>query len=217
MQQPRGKRLLPQRCSNVDLDKVEDDAEVVDLRKVRSLRCSCPSPLCPVGAARRLFENAKVKQFAGDLPDQRIPLSADVDGAPVSKISIVKAFKALSLTAWTPASVRITGHSCRVTGAQRRAAAARRGGSQHPPSAARPQPGPRVARRALAMLPMPVSASLRLSLLPRLPVTQPFQLSSLRPQSRLAASQDWPPVRTCSQTRLAPSHALRSLHGEFHA
>jgi len=44
-------------------------------------------------------------------------------GAPVSKVNIIKAFKDLALAAGMPSSVRITGHSCRVTGAQRMAAA----------------------------------------------------------------------------------------------
>ena len=112
-----------QLCGVASLLLPVSKADPQALGKLRSLRCSCPSPLCPVGAAKRLFLSAKARPAAVGLPDHLVPLIADVDGAPVTKANIVKAFRALATAAGMPASTRITGHSCRVTGAQRMAAA----------------------------------------------------------------------------------------------
>jgi hypothetical protein len=112
-----------QECGIATLLLPVSKSDVQALGKSRSLRCSCPSPLCPVGAAKRLFLSAKARPSSSGCADHLIPLIADLEGAPVSKANLVKSFRALATAAGMPPTTRITGHSCRVTGAQRMAAA----------------------------------------------------------------------------------------------
>ena len=86
-----------QRCGIATLLLPVSKADCMALGKVRSLRCSCPSVLCPVGAARRLFESAKARQAATGLSEAEVQLIVDTEGAPVSKVNIIKAFKDLAI------------------------------------------------------------------------------------------------------------------------
>ena len=108
-------------CAEVNLPASKADTQA--LGKRRSLRCSCPSPLCPVAAAKRLVAAARVRQVATGGSAEFVPLVVDINGAPVTKAGMVKAFKRVAELSGMKDVSRITGHSARVTGAQRMALA----------------------------------------------------------------------------------------------
>ena len=77
--------------------------------------CACPSPLCPVAVARKLVGSRK-GAAGGD------PLITNKGGEVVTKEEMVTELRGFA--AWLgDADVHITGHSMRVTGAQRLALA----------------------------------------------------------------------------------------------
>jgi hypothetical protein len=102
------------------LDLPVSKADPMALGKARALSCACPSPACPVVALRTLWRHAQQRLEAH--PDETV-LVVDAYGAQVGKEAMVAAFRAAAKAAGMPADVFITGHSPRVTGAQRMALA----------------------------------------------------------------------------------------------
>ena len=88
----------------------------------RSLACACPSPLCPVNAARKVATAAELiwLSIPGVKPAEAMPLLCKVDGSAVTKQEVVHFYCDLVDLAGL-ADLRITGHSARVTGAMRMA------------------------------------------------------------------------------------------------
>lgn len=92
------------------------------LGKLRTHNCACPSRLCPVAAAQRLRERAIASALRHQQAVFTAPLVPTDKGEHQTKKQIVSLF--LSLTDAVGANdLRITGHSPRVTGAQRMALA----------------------------------------------------------------------------------------------
>ena len=90
----------------------------------RSLSCACPSKLCPVAALRAVATASElVRQIrTPDRSREAHPLVCKPCGAPMSKTEVVKFYG--DITKLTDLQgARITGHSCRVTGAKRMALA----------------------------------------------------------------------------------------------
>ena len=75
----------------------------------RSLECTCPLADCPVKAARRVCEDLSRDEH----------IVQDRAGGPVSKEKMIAVLKDLATLRGAVDVTRITGHSMRVTGAQR--------------------------------------------------------------------------------------------------
>ena len=88
----------------------------------RSLACACPSPLCPVNAARQVLTTAELirQQLSPPVEAQQMPLLCKSDGSAMSKLEVVEFFKDLADLVGM-SGLRMTGHSARVTGAMRMA------------------------------------------------------------------------------------------------
>ena len=97
-------------------------ADWLALGKVRTHGCACPSPLCPVCAAKRVVEAAKKENEGREQDARGGPLLPKRGGAPMTKSEMVLFFKDLEAATGKPGR-RITGHSGRVTGAMRMAIA----------------------------------------------------------------------------------------------
>ena len=97
---------------------VESAASKADTRAAGTTRrhgCACPSPLCLVATARKLVGSRKGAAGRGPLITNRF-------GEVVSKEEMVTELRGFAV--WLgDADVHITGHSMRVTGAQRLALA----------------------------------------------------------------------------------------------
>ena len=90
---------------------------------VRSLACACPSPLCPVGALRRVHGVAVQLAGSRQMHTGDSPLVPGLDGSAMSKAHMVIFYQDLARAAAGRSDARITGHSPRVTGAMRMALA----------------------------------------------------------------------------------------------
>ena len=110
-------------CGTATVDLPVSKADVRALGKRRTLRCACPSALCPLATAKFLVDQARARPSSSGVSDEFVPLIADGAGRPVTKAAVVATFKKVALAAGMAPSARITGHSPRVTGAQRMALA----------------------------------------------------------------------------------------------
>ena len=90
----------------------------------RALACACPSKLCPVSALRTVATASElVRQFRTPERSRELhPLVCKPCGAPMSKAEVVKFYGEIAKLTGIQ-GLRITGHSCRVTGAKRMALA----------------------------------------------------------------------------------------------
>ncbi len=95
---------------NLAVSKADPSAKGVH----RTLGCACPSPLCPVAAARRLVQSG-VALANSDY------LVRNLAGLPATKVEVVREIR--SLGGVCGGASGLTGHSLRVTGAQRLALA----------------------------------------------------------------------------------------------
>ena len=91
---------------------------------VRSLACACPSPLCPVSAARRAATASELVRHQTPMvtPADQAPLFCKVNGEALLKKEVVEFYRDLVRIAGLE-GLHITGHSARVTGAMRMARA----------------------------------------------------------------------------------------------
>ena len=90
----------------------------------RSLRCACPSTLCPAKAMRTVVTISElVRQALSPVPEaENHPLICTDEGQAMTKEQMVTFYREIAKASgiW---NLRITGHSCRITGAQRMALA----------------------------------------------------------------------------------------------
>jgi len=106
-------------CGTGTIDLPVSKADTQALGKLRSHVCICPSALCPVAALRRLVRSATSDIAVDDTPaPPSAPLVPDFFGDHVTKKDMVAAFVAVAIACGMDSSVRITGHSPRVAGAQ---------------------------------------------------------------------------------------------------
>ena len=103
---------------HLPVDKVDYRA----LGKFRTLACTCPSRTCPVCALVSLSGIARELAEARGIGPDEAPLSPDSQGEFVSKQNMADCLRALTVAAGE-LDAHITGHSPRVTGAQRMARA----------------------------------------------------------------------------------------------
>ena len=92
------------------------------LGKIRTHNCACPSPVCPVAAAQRLRARAVAIASRGHKELSTAPLVPTPTGEHQTKTQVVDMYKSLVDEVGLN-NLRITGHSPRVTGAQRMALA----------------------------------------------------------------------------------------------
>ena len=92
------------------------------LGKVRTHNCACPGPACPVAAAQRLRARAVAIASRGRRELATAPLVPTPTGVHQTKTQVVAMYKSLVDEVGLN-HLRITGHSPRVTGAQRMALA----------------------------------------------------------------------------------------------
>ena len=83
-------------CGTAPLNLPVSKSDTQALGKKRTHVCACPSPLCPVRAARQLVEAAKATWACGEtkdtIPVEAFPLVPDFFGEHVSKQAITAAF-----------------------------------------------------------------------------------------------------------------------------
>ena len=101
-------------CGTATVNLPVSKADVTAKGTRRTLECACPIALCPVRALRALTE------VRGSGPRDDF-LVTNLRGEPATKQEIVEEVR--SVAAYTGSTGLITGHSLRVTGAQRLAAA----------------------------------------------------------------------------------------------
>jgi hypothetical protein len=92
------------------------------LGKIRTHNCACPSPVCPVAAAQRLRARAIALAARGRKALPTAPLVPTPTGEHQTKAQVVAMYQSL-VDKVGSSHLRITGHSPRVTGAQRMALA----------------------------------------------------------------------------------------------
>ena len=105
-----------------DLPVTKTDPQALGKKRTHACACSATvvaggGTLCPVKVARKLYHGAfhHCPDGAHPIPEMR-PLWPTVDGQFVSKRAATLTFQ--KLAALTGTDARITGHACRVTGAQ---------------------------------------------------------------------------------------------------
>ena len=96
-------------CGSVALTIAASKTDTMAYGAVRTLPCTCPQRECPVAAVKRLC--------LGKQPFQRLVQSRQ--GVVVTKEKMVEALKEFGVKSGMADITRITGHSMRVTGAQR--------------------------------------------------------------------------------------------------
>ncbi len=101
-------------CGSVTLNISVSKTDPCAKGAYRTLGCACPSLLCPVAAARRLA-------LAGAGLEPHGLLVRNLRGQPATKAEVVREIRALAKR-WGAVGA-VTGHSMRVTGAQRLAMA----------------------------------------------------------------------------------------------
>ena len=105
-----------------DLPMSKTDPQALGKKRTHSCTCSTNEALCPVKVARKLHDAALQHSPAGAHPLQGMrPLWPSANGKFVSKRAATSTFQKLAVMVGIDS--RITGHMCRVTGAQAMAAA----------------------------------------------------------------------------------------------
>ena len=109
-------------CGRATFDLPVSKSDFRALGKRRTHCCACPSKACPVAAAIRLRAHAVAVAVRTATPTRRAPLFPNADGSFRNKAQVVSVFQNLCVLVEAE-GLRITGHSPRVTGAQRMALA----------------------------------------------------------------------------------------------
>jgi hypothetical protein len=109
-------------CGTATFNLPVSKSDVQALGKFRTHVCTCPSPLCPVKAARSVVAAARTTwatTIFGETGEfSQFPLVPDFLGGRVTKRAMTAAFIVVAKASGMQEGQRITGHSPRVTGAQ---------------------------------------------------------------------------------------------------
>ena len=111
-------------CGWVEWHLPSSKTDAMALGKTRTLACACPSTCCPVKSMRHVKRASlrAARDALGTDPPADWPLLVKGDGKPLSKEQVVRFYRD-AVRAIGEDCTGITGHSARVSGAQRMAEA----------------------------------------------------------------------------------------------